>query len=152
SAGNVAAEAIAHVVVCSGTPPAVVRVRNPLPAIGGIDPEAMALVKLLAHGTIRRGLERAITEEDYAELAGRRPGIQRAAASLRWNGSWYEVQVTLDPSGSEDAGGELLRATAIALDRYRRIGHDLDVLPARYVPLDLAVRVCVRPHYLRAHV
>jgi hypothetical protein len=35
---------------------------------------------------------------------------------------------------------------------YRRIGHDLSVQPARYVPLDIELIVCVLPDYLRGHV
>ncbi|MEU1165078.1 hypothetical protein ABZ372_32970, partial [Streptomyces sp. NPDC005921] len=31
------------------------------------------------------------------------------------------------------------------LERYRRIGHDLVVGPARLVPLDIALAVCARP-------
>jgi hypothetical protein len=38
------------------------------------------------------------------------------------------------------------------LRRFRRIGHDLRVLPARYVPLELKIEVCALPGYLRAHV
>ena len=36
--------------------------------------------------------------------------------------------------------------------RCRRMGHDLVVVPAIYVPLDLELDVCVLPHYLRGHV
>ena len=32
------------------------------------------------------------------------------------------------------------------------MGHDLHVLQARYVPLDLKLEVCALPGYLRAHV
>jgi hypothetical protein len=32
------------------------------------------------------------------------------------------------------------------------MGHDLEVKPTRYVPLDLVLTVCVLPHYLRGHV
>ncbi|HEV7860291.1 MAG TPA: hypothetical protein VGO91_16865, partial [Pyrinomonadaceae bacterium] len=35
---------------------------------------------------------------------------------------------------------------------YRRIGHDLSVHPARYVSLDLGLKICVKPQYLRGHV
>ena len=38
------------------------------------------------------------------------------------------------------------------LEPYRRVGHDLTVAGAHYVPLDLALSVCVLPDYLRAHV
>src|SRR5262249_18568713 len=43
-------------------------------------------------------------------------------------------------------------AIARRLHRYRRIGHDVEVQPARLVPLDIALTVCVQPHYLRGHV
>ena len=78
--------------------------------------------------------------------------VQRAAATLRWNGSWHEVYVAVDTLGTDDADPELLARIAHRLYRYRRIGHDLVVRPARRVPLDLALLVCVLPGYLRADV
>src|SRR4029078_5783278 len=38
------------------------------------------------------------------------------------------------------------------LERARRIGHDLGVVPARLVPLDIALSICVSPGYLRGDV
>ena len=38
------------------------------------------------------------------------------------------------------------------LYRYRRVGHDLRILPAKYVPLDIELTVCVLAHHLRADV
>jgi hypothetical protein len=35
---------------------------------------------------------------------------------------------------------------------YRRIGHDLSIVQAQYVPLEIELTVCVLPHYQRAHV
>jgi hypothetical protein len=32
------------------------------------------------------------------------------------------------------------------------MGHDLHVMPARYVPLELTLEVCAQPHYQRAQV
>ena len=34
--------------------------------------------------------------------------VQRAAARLRWTGSWYEVLVAVDPLGREEAEEALL--------------------------------------------
>ncbi|MGN6810834.1 MAG: putative baseplate assembly protein, partial [Thermomicrobiales bacterium] len=152
TAGNVGREVIARIVTCQTRLDGIARVRNPLPAAGGVDPEPLAEVKLFAPATFRRQLQRAITAADYAALAGQFPGVQRAAADLRWSGSWYEVQVALDPRGSEEADPHLLASARAALYRYRRAGHDLVVQGARYVPLDIALRVCVRPEYLRGHV
>ncbi|HEV2740007.1 MAG TPA: hypothetical protein VGU66_15620 [Candidatus Elarobacter sp.] len=78
--------------------------------------------------------------------------LQSAKAALRWTGSWYEAQVALDPRGSESADAELIAEVTAYLEPYRRIGHDLSVQAARYVPLDLGLSVCVAPGYLRGHV
>ena len=115
----------------------------------------MAEAKLFAPMTFRRQLERAVTRDDYALLAQQSASAkiqQAAAAPLRWTGSWYEVQVAIDPFGSEDLDQDLRELVEGGLYRYRRIGHDLRVQPAKYVPLDIVLTVCVLPHYLRAHV
>ena len=151
--GNVGAEAISHLVLRKPVlGEANVTVRNPLPAQGGTDPEPLAEVKLFAPTTFRKRLERAIIADDYARLAERNPAVQRAAASLTWTGSWYEADVAIDPRDSEMAGDDLLREINDDLHRYRRIGHDLAVRSAHYVSLDLAMTVCVSPHYLRGHI
>jgi len=173
--GNVGAEAITYLVLrntqVSG--PAITP-RNPLPATGGTAPEPLAEVKLFAPYAFRDVLERAITADDYAAIAAaddrRReeryaavdPGtdaclspfvaLQGAKATLRWTGSWYEMLVAIDPEGTEDASPALVEEIADYLEPYRRIGYDLMVSPAEYVPLDLGLTVCVLPNYLRAHV
>jgi hypothetical protein len=153
TAGNVGAEAIAYVVLPGRLSGANIVPRNPLPARGGTEPEPLAEVKLFAPETFRKELTRAITADDYGKLAERNNRrVQRAAAALRWTGSWYEALVTVDPAGTEDASQALLTEIATSLERYRRIGHDLVVAPARYVPLDVELTICVLPHYLRGHV
>jgi len=176
--GNVGAEAITYLVLrnaqLSGP---TITPRNPLPATGGTAPEPLAEVKLFAPYAFRDVLERAITADDYAAIAAdndrRRderyaavaiadPGtdvclspfvaLQGAKATLRWTGSWYEALVAIDPEGTEDASPALVEEIADYLEPYRRIGYDLMVAPAEYVPLDLGLTVCVLPNYLRAHV
>jgi hypothetical protein len=78
--------------------------------------------------------------------------LQAAKAVLRWNGSWYEALVAIDPAGSEEASDELLLEIDAYLEPYRRMGHDLEVKLATYVPLDLVLTICVLPNYQRAHV
>lgn len=154
-AGNVGAEAISHLVLRKTMLSGVrLHVRNPLPAQGGLAPEPMAEVKLFAPHAFRKELQRAITADDYAAIVQRefKDKVQRAAARLRWTGSWYEVLVAVDPYGQEEAGPELLEAITGRLHRYRRIGHDLAVKAARRTPLDIEIFVCVLPNYLRGHV
>jgi hypothetical protein len=78
--------------------------------------------------------------------------LQNARGALRWTGSWYEAQVSVDPLGRESAESELLTEIDSYLERYRRIGHDLNVRQAHYVPLDVGLLVCVAPQVLRGHV
>lgn len=133
-------------------------VRNPLPSTGAVEPEPIAEVKMHAPAAFRSDLQRAVTAADYATLARytrfpmRNPRVQNAAASLAWSGSWYEAGVGVDPFGTATLE-EVLRATIeTSLGRYRRMGHDLRVGGARSVPLRLTLDLCIREHYLRAHV
>lgn len=151
-AGNIGAESLTHVVLRGVKETVRLTPRNPLPATGGIEPEPLAEVKLFAPTAFRNRLERAITPEDYARLAERDPRVQRAAATLRWTGSWYEMLVALDPFGTVTDEAELLHDLKFYLERFRRMGHDLVVARAQYVPLDVRMEICVRPGHLRGHV
>ncbi len=150
--GNVGAEAISHVVLADLLSGVRIGVRNPLPASGGTLAETMADAKMLAPHAFRQSLERAIIAEDYQTLAGRNRQLQRASAELVWTGSWNEAVVSIDPLGTEQVAPALLQELERDLQRYRRMGHDLRVRPACYVPIDLALSVCVLPGFQRAHV
>jgi predicted phage baseplate assembly protein len=152
TAGNVAAETIRLLVTCTNAPLPVTRVRNPLPAAGGTQPQPVAEVRLLAPDAFRAVLQRAITAEDYATLAAAVPGVQRAVARLRWTGSWYESLVGIDALGSGEPPAALLESVAVRLRRARRVGHDLRVTAAQQVPLELALEICVAPEFQRGHV
>jgi Baseplate J-like protein len=152
--GNVVAEAISHLVYRSTTVSgsSVLRVRNPLRAQGGSDPESIATAKLKAPASLRSHLERAVAAEDYARLAERNPKVQRAAAEIRWAQGWYEVRVFIDPLHGLVLDDGLRDELARSLHAYRRIGHEVVVLPARYVPLEIAMTVTLHPHQLQDHV
>lgn len=153
AAGNVGRDSIAFLVLRNASwSGASVRPRNPLAAAGGTEPEPVAEARLLAPDEFRRSRLRAITAEDYAELAGAQPGLQRAAAQLAWTGSWYEARVGVDPWGSERPTAQLLADTRAGLAPYRRMGHDLAVAAADYVPVDVELSVCVLPHHVRGEV
>ncbi|MGR7026158.1 putative baseplate assembly protein [Geodermatophilus sp. URMC 62] len=167
-AGNIGAEALAHIVVPSplpaGWPPTLVitRVRNPLPARDGVDPESLEEVRQGAPAAFRSTQFRAVTEEDYSAAASTVPGVAGAVASFRWTGSWHTVLVAVDPADPgqlwTDARGATRLAPALrdgvldVLDRYRLAGYDLEVRAATYVPLDLALHICVEPGFFRGDV
>jgi hypothetical protein len=151
-AGNVGAETITRIVFDRTVIHNVdLRPRNPFPAWGGTVAEPIRDVKLRAPTAFRRELVRAITADDYARLAERHPGVQRAAATMRWTGSWPVVRVAIDPFG-ETATTELLGEVRQLLEPVRRIGYDVAVVGATNVPLLISLIVCVQPFALRAHV
>ncbi|MFC9944573.1 putative baseplate assembly protein [Streptomyces pratensis] len=159
TAGNVGAEAVSHLVLHrdpeaedAGEALPVAGVRNPLPAVGGTDPEPLEQVRQLAPLDLRRTVRRAVTAEDYAALASALPGVQRAAAEIRWTGSVQEAHVAVDALGAGDPGPELLDSVAYALERYRRIGHDLVVGAANSVPLDIELSVCAEPGHQHGQI
>jgi hypothetical protein len=154
--GNVGAEAISTVLL-SGTfeGGSVLRVRNPLQAVGGVGPERVADVKVLAPYAFRQTLRRAVTLDDYAAIALRDfpDRIQRAAA--RWAGqvdNRSQVEVLVDPIRTTADDPELRADILRHLRHFRRIGHRLMVVPAEYVCVRLALSVSLAPHHQRGAV
>ncbi|MFO7633078.1 MAG: putative baseplate assembly protein, partial [Caldilinea sp.] len=148
TAGNIGADAIAHVVTEES---GILGVRNPLPATGGAEPESLQEVRQYAPQAFRRQ-ERAVTEADYAAVAERHPEVQRAVATRRWSGSWYTVFLTVDRKGGLPVDADFENDLREFLERYRMAGQDLEIDGPRYVSLDLAFLVCVEPGYFAANV
>jgi predicted phage baseplate assembly protein len=147
-AGNVGAGAIAHIL---GGPSGITSVRNPMPAAGGVDPESMEDVRQRAPSAFRTQ-ERAVTEADYAEVIQRHGGVQRAAATFRWTGSWHTVFLTPDRLGGGPVDGPFRDDLRRFVERFRMAGHDLEVDAPRFVALEVAMDVCVKPAYFRGEV
>ena len=149
TSGNVGAEAIAHIV--SNASGVFSAVTNPMPAAGGIDPEDIDAARRDAPEAFRTQ-ERAVTAADYAAAAERSAEVQRAAATFRWTGSWYTVFVTADRFGGAAVDPRFEARLRRHLERFRMAGYDLEVDSPRYVPLDVALHLCVKPDYFRSEV
>lgn len=150
--GNVGRDSIVWLAWSGGEVPPGLVPRNPLPATGGTAAESMAEVKLFAPGAFRATPLRAIIADDYAAFARQNPQLQGATCALAWNGSWYEADVVVDPLGREALAPSLAHSIDAQLQPYRRIGHDVAVRGAQYVPLLIELHVCVLPDFLQAHV
>jgi hypothetical protein len=148
TAGNVGEGAIGHVATPAG---AVVRVTNPLAAAGGVDPEPADAVRRDAPEAYLVQ-QRAVTPDDYARVSERDPDVQRAAATLRWTGSWHTVFVTADRVGGFAVDDEFETELRQHLEPFRMAGYDLEVDGPRFVPLDVELHLCVQPEYFRSHV
>jgi len=148
AAGNVGADSITHVI---HDDPRILAVSNPLAARGGAEPESLEDVRQRAPSAFRRQ-ERAVTESDYAILAEQESGVQRAAATFRWTGSWHTAFVTVDRSAGSGVSDDFEASMRRRLERYRLVGQDLEVDSPRFVSLEIEMHVCVKPDHFRSQV
>jgi hypothetical protein len=147
AAGNVGAGTLVHI----ATNPAVSAVTNPLPAAGGVDPESAEQVRRDVPQAYRIQ-QRAVTPEDWGDVATRNPRVQRAEATWRWTGSWHTVFVTVDAAGTEEIDDSFTDAVRADLEKYRLAGYDLHIDRPKYVPLEIGLHICVEHAHLRAPV
>ncbi|HUP43068.1 MAG TPA: putative baseplate assembly protein [Thermoanaerobaculia bacterium] len=129
----------------------ITAVTNPLPARGGSDGETLTTVRLAAPQAFRRQ-ERAVTAEDWSAAAEGHPEVQKAAARFRWFGSWYTVAITVDRLGGRPVDRDFEEDLRGFLERFRVAGQDLEIQPPRFVPLDVALTLCVRSGFFRGDV
>jgi len=137
ASGNVGAGTLAHIVA---NVPEIESVSNVLPAQGGLDAETIEQVRQAAPSAFRTQ-ERAVTPDDYARAAERHPGVQRAAAALRWTGSWQTVFLIVDRLGGLEVDPTFEDDLRRYLESYRMAGQDMEVESPRLVPLDIEMRV-----------
>ncbi len=147
-AGNIGADSLVHIVT---NQPNITAVRNLLSAQGGVEPESMEDVRKNAPQAFRTQ-ERAVTPEDYAEVAERKPGIQDAETTFRWTGSWHTVFMTVDREAGLEVDDDFKGEMVDHVERYRMAGYDLNVDAPRYAPLQIEMQVCVKPDYFRSDV
>lgn len=154
--GNVGAESIAHLLTdphhdrdgvrvagLTARPGDVEAVRNPLPAVGGSEPETIAQVRLRAP-IMLRAQERAVTGDDYARLLRDDPLVANARAVEQWTGAARAIVLLVDLVGGGRVDADLEQRFRDRLERYRLAGHVLEFRDPNLVPIEIAMRVCVR--------
>ncbi|MEU7959026.1 baseplate J/gp47 family protein [Micromonospora humida] len=126
---------------------------NPLPAVGGTDPEDVEHAR--QHAPVAFATqERAVTTADWVAAALRLPEVANATARVRWTGSWWTVFLTLDLTGGQRLTDEpeLARRLAGRLDRFRIAGYDLQLRDPVDLPVELRLWVCVTGGAFRSDV
>jgi hypothetical protein len=150
--GNIGHDTIAHIILSDNlVTKAPAFVTNPLAASGGRDPEPRETVRQDAPQAFRTQ-ERAVTTDDYAIMAGRHPEVQKAFATRRWTGSWYTFYIAVDRWQGKPVDRAFQDEMLLFLDKYRLAGHDLEVVPPLFVPLDIRLQVCILPEYIATNV
>ncbi|PTR05771.1 putative phage baseplate assembly protein [Nitrosospira sp. Nsp5] len=147
-AGVVGAEALVHVISDDAN---IGGVRNPLSSRGASEPETAEQIRRRAPEAFRTQ-QRAVTPEDYAKVTQDYPGVQRAAATLRWTGSWHTVFNTVDRIGGQLLDRDFELALASHVEPYRMAGHDLEFNNPVYVSLEIDITICVEAGYFRSAV
>ncbi len=154
--GNIGANTLAHVVTAEAVKEN--GVTNFLPAQGGINAETNEEVRQRAPSAFRKK-ERAVTPADYEEIAPRQDvaeacdlDVQRAAATLRWTGSWYTMFLTIDRLKGRDVDAVFEQKLRACLERFRMAGQDLEVDGPHPVSLEIVLGVCVKSGYFFSDV
>ncbi len=138
-AGNVGADSIAHIVTSDD---GISAVRNPLAAASGVDAESFEEARLYAPQAFRTQ-KRAVTAEDYAAVAMLHPDVQKAVATLRWTGSWHAMFITVDLKNGREVDAGFESELVEFINGFRLAGHDLEIEPPIFVPLEIVMTVCV---------
>ncbi len=150
--GNIGADAIHHVFLPNNlSQTQITQISNPLAAQGGMEPESIEQVRLLAPQAFREQ-QRAVTTKDYAKITERFPTVQKAVATRRWTGSWYTIFITVDRKEGQELDDTFKQQLSDFLERFRLAGHDLEINAPQFVPLDIAMTVRVAADYFRSSV
>jgi len=149
-AGNIGAEAIAHVVNL-GPLNVIAGARNPIPGYGGTQRETAAEVRERAPVSFRQQ-KRAVTAQDYQDLVTARPDVKRARVRSLWTGSWKTFFIAVDRTGGREVDSRFQDAIINYLEPYRTMGHDLAVEAPNLVALELELKVCIAVDYFAADV
>jgi len=149
--GNVGSESISRIVLDGVEGSIFNRIRNPLSAIGGMEAEDKMLAKHYAPEAFKTQ-QRAVTPDDYVEVLKRNPDIQKAFSIIRWTGSWYTVFVGIDRVGGKVVDDQFIDEIRNYLNYYRLAGYDVEIKGPIFVPLDIQVKICIKPNYYPSDV
>ncbi|MCB9765338.1 MAG: putative baseplate assembly protein [Alphaproteobacteria bacterium] len=150
TSGNIGADSLYHIYLSNDTGE-IEGVCNPIAASGGTDPETLQDVKRFAPQAFR-SLKRAVTPEDYVTLAEKHEDVQAAVATLEWTGSWSTMLVAIDRLGGDEVDDDFVEEMLTYLEPYRLMGGDIRIRGPVYVPLRVALTVCVDSDYSQSQV
>lgn len=150
AAGNVGREAIAYL-LDSELVGKITKIYNPLAAQGGTDPEPIAEARLNAPQALRIR-QNCVTEADYVEVMQRHPEVQKAAAQMRWTGSWYTVFIAVDRYEGKPIDEEFKDELHEHIEPFRLMAHDLEIVEPTFVPLDIVLQVTIKDSYFQSSI
>jgi len=160
-AGNLGSYALRHAVLPADVMRRMAKqglgvfgVKNHASGGGGLDRESVEQARLFAPEALRSraSLKRCVTEADYKEIAERHPDVQRAAARLRWAGSWNLAELYVQRADGRPVDDLFERRLQRFMQPYLLAGWQLQLASPAYVPLDLQLRVWADPSAARENL
>jgi predicted phage baseplate assembly protein len=147
ASGNLGRDTLAHILMPGSA--GITKVRNPLPAAGGVDPETMQHIVQVAPFAFQSQM-RCVTAADYGAMAAGLNGVSQAQGTIRWTGSWYSAFVSIDPVGTWTTG--LQSEVTTSLNLLRMMGTDVVAEQAIFVGLNIDLEICVAPSFFQGDV
>jgi hypothetical protein len=120
---------------------------NPFDVTDGQDMEPVSEIIRRVPEAFRFRQQRAITLQDYVNMTEKIPGVSQASARYAWTGSWRTVQIAVDPVGTTELNDGLRKDISARLDAVKLIGEDFEIRAARYIPLEIHIRLCIHESY-----
>jgi hypothetical protein len=132
------------------------RATNPIAAVGGRDPEPLARIRYRAPRKVRDTLS-AVVPQDYERLLASLKEVATAHAAVVDVGLRRVVRVTVllkdedlltGAEADPDRDAERIRRWALTrsyLESIRLLGFDVELVPPRFVPLDIDIIVDAMP-------
>jgi hypothetical protein len=153
--GNLGVDSLVHIIYDNPedeNEPSINFVRNPIPAWGGVDPESIEKVKLIAPKAFHSVQCRAVTEKDYAEKMQLHPQVSKAVATFRWTGSWYTIFITVDPKADVIFDDNYKKRLTRHITQFKLAGYDIEIQKPIYIPIELEIIICVDRNYFCEHI
>jgi hypothetical protein len=120
--GNVGADTVTQT---SATTLPISLCRNPLPGVGGTDPETNDQIRRRAPSAFQIQ-ERAVTMKDYRHMVTMDKRVERSVATMRWTGSWHTVFMAIEPRVGGNLSASLKADLESSMEKYRLAGQDLE--------------------------
>ena len=147
ASGNLGRDTLAHILMPGSA--GITKVRNPLAAAGGVDPETMQHIVQVAPFAFQSQV-RCVTAADYGAMAAALNGVSQAQGTIRWTGSWYSAFVSIDPVGTWTT--TLQSEVTTSLNKLRMMGTDVVAEQAIFVGLNIDLEICVAPSFFQGDV
>jgi hypothetical protein len=129
--------------------PAISSATNPRAAAGGADAEDIDRARFFAP-RLYRTQDRAVTLQDYVDLALQVPGVGKARAVA---GGWNQIALYIAPTGSVADPSELLQRDILAFFESRRMASvSISVYGPQVADIYLSATVRAQPYFLQSDV